>query len=126
MMTGGRDVIDHHASALAAMRRLRVEIGALMQARGFDALFYPTLVTTAARITEAETVEIDGDVRPTGPTLLRNTLLAALAGLPSLSLPLGFASDGLPVGGLIEGRPGADAELLQLGLKLAPVLRQQP
>jgi Asp-tRNA(Asn)/Glu-tRNA(Gln) amidotransferase A subunit family amidase len=42
--------------------------------------------------------------------------------MPSLSLPIGRASDGLPVGALLEGLPGADAELLTLARALEPIL----
>jgi Asp-tRNA(Asn)/Glu-tRNA(Gln) amidotransferase A subunit family amidase len=110
------------ARAMERMRRLRADVALLMKEERLDALFYPTMVRTAPRVTDIETVDIDGEARPTGPTLLRNTLLATLAGLPSLSLPIGRARDGLPVGALLEGLPGADAELLELGCALEPVL----
>jgi Asp-tRNA(Asn)/Glu-tRNA(Gln) amidotransferase A subunit family amidase len=110
------------ARAMERMRRLRADVVMLMKEHRLDALFYPTMVRTAPRVTDAKTVDIDGEARPTGPTLLRNTLLATLAGLPSLSLPIGRAADGLPVGALLEGLPGADAELLELGCALEPVL----
>jgi len=95
-----------------------------MRSLRLTALFYPTLMTTAPRVTDAETVEIDGEARPTGPTLLRNTLLASLIGTPSLSLPIGRAPNGLPVGALLEGLPGFDADLLALGTILESILGQ--
>ena len=125
MMADEAEAAVRHAMALATMRGLRRDVVAIMQTQGLDALFYPTLVTAAARISEAESIDIDGEARPTGPTLLRNTLLATLAGMPSVSLPVGFVPDGLPVGALLEGYPGCDADLLALGAKLEPILNEQ-
>ena len=39
---------------------------------------------------------------------------ATLAGLPALSMPVGFSPDGLPMGMQIIGRRGDDAGMLQL------------
>jgi Asp-tRNA(Asn)/Glu-tRNA(Gln) amidotransferase A subunit family amidase len=36
----------------------------------------------------------------------------SLVDLPSLSLPVGYTADGLPVGLQLVGRPGGDAALL--------------
>ena len=40
---------------------------------------------------------------------------ASMAGLPTLSLPVGFSEDGLPMGMQIIGRRGADARVLEMG-----------
>ena len=39
-------------------------------------------------------------------------------GAPALSIPCGFSADGLPVGMQVIGRPGADRDLLAVGLRL--------
>jgi amidase len=39
----------------------------------------------------------------------------SLIGLPSLSVPVGFSPEGLPMGMQIIGRIGADAQVLALG-----------
>ena len=45
----------------------------------------------------------------------RYTSPAALAGLPSLSVPCGFSDNGLPIGMQITGRPFAEETLFQIG-----------
>jgi indoleacetamide hydrolase len=112
-----------HSAGLVGMRTLKARVRRLFADHALDALFYPTMVTTAARADDTGMIDIDGEARKTGPTLLRNTLLATLAGLPSLSLPIGRAANGLPVGALIEGLPGHDADTLDIGRRLEPVLR---
>jgi aspartyl-tRNA(Asn)/glutamyl-tRNA(Gln) amidotransferase subunit A len=47
--------------------------------------------------------------------VLRFNPLASLAGLPALSIPCGFADDGLPVGLQLIGSPFDEATLLRLG-----------
>jgi indoleacetamide hydrolase len=117
------DGAREHGAALTAMRRLRRDVAAMMRTHQLDALFYPTVVTAAPRTTEAETIWIDGREQATGPTLLRNTLLASLTGSPSLSLPIGFTEEGLPVGALLETGPGRDSWLLELGRTVQAILR---
>jgi len=47
--------------------------------------------------------------------LTRFTAPFNLTGLPALSLPCGFSSDGLPIGLQIVGRPWAEAAVLRAG-----------
>jgi aspartyl-tRNA(Asn)/glutamyl-tRNA(Gln) amidotransferase subunit A len=45
---------------------------------------------------------------------VRNTSPFNVNGLPSISVPCGFTSTGLPIGMQIIGPPGGDAVVLQL------------
>jgi len=54
------------------------------------------------------------------------TCLANLAGCPALSLPMGIADDGLPVGMQMLGPPGSDLRLLELAEVCAAALDATP
>ena len=68
-----------------------------------DALIVPTTVIPAPRF-EEETVNINDNVTlKTRDALLRNTIIFNSTGLPTISIPIGLTSDGLPVGVQIIG-----------------------
>jgi Asp-tRNA(Asn)/Glu-tRNA(Gln) amidotransferase A subunit family amidase len=48
------------------------------------------------------------------PALVRHTRLFNLTGLPALTVPCGFASNGLPMGLEIAGAPFAEGKLLRI------------
>jgi Asp-tRNA(Asn)/Glu-tRNA(Gln) amidotransferase A subunit family amidase len=53
------------------------------------------------------------------PVLIRNTLPVNALGWPALALPCGPAEKGLPASVQLVGRPGADALVLGVGVRLA-------
>jgi aspartyl-tRNA(Asn)/glutamyl-tRNA(Gln) amidotransferase subunit A len=76
-----------------------------------DLLLTPTTPTAAPRIGE-RTIEIEGvtqDVRIASTRLVRGI---NLLGLPAISIPCGFTSEGLPIGAQLIARPFADQDLL--------------
>lgn len=74
-----------------------------------DALLTPTTPDTAPRLQDADDPEHHRD---------RFTLLANLAGLPAISLPLGHDAAGLPFGLQLIGRRGHDARFLAIARAL--------
>jgi len=71
-----------------------------------DALVTPTLPIPPAAISDPRA----DDILP----VVRNTSPFNVNGLPSISVPCGFTSTGLPIGMQIIGPPGGDAVVLQL------------
>jgi aspartyl-tRNA(Asn)/glutamyl-tRNA(Gln) amidotransferase subunit A len=89
-----------------------------------DVLFSPTMPTTAPLLTDRTTDLADAAAADLADPMVAPytdcwTVVANLAGLPSLSLPAGRSSaDGMPVGMMLSGRPGSDADLLGLAAEL--------
>jgi len=90
-----------YARAMEKRAAARDAVLATMDELSLDALVYPTVRRSAARI---------GD-----PQAGVNCQLSAATGLPALSVPAGFTGAGLPAGLELLGRPLQDARLLALG-----------
>ena len=78
-----------------------------------DALVTPTLPITAPR-RDATSVSIDGVEMLIAPAVTRLTRLYNLLGLPAITVPCGFSSEGLPIGLQIAGRPFDEATILRV------------
>ena len=83
-----------------------------------DALVIPTVPLTAPPIGHDNTVELNGQQLPTMPTIIRNTDPSSNVGMPSLSVAVGLADNGLPVGVCLEGPAGSDRKILAIGKAL--------
>ncbi|MEM6492608.1 MAG: amidase family protein, partial [Pseudomonadota bacterium] len=116
-------------AAKTADQAERARFGFQAQARAFcariaavDAVLAPTTPTAPPDL--AKLLE-DGDFYVTQNLLaLRNTRIANFLGLPALTLPAGDATDGLPAGLMLIGRPHDEARLLRLGRLLEPSLAE--
>jgi aspartyl-tRNA(Asn)/glutamyl-tRNA(Gln) amidotransferase subunit A len=102
------------ASAYIAARRtlddLRRSANAIFDQ--VDLLVTPTTPTPPLVIADL-LADLDG-LRAKEVVTLRNTRWFNALGLPAISVPCGFTSDGLPIGLQIIGRAGADAQVLSL------------
>ena len=79
-----------------------------------DLIVTPTLPITATPLGES-TIGVRGVEQPVYLTLLRNTEPFNLTGLPAISVPCGFSTEGLPIGLQIVGRPFEEASILRAG-----------
>ena len=86
--------------AIAVRSELRAAIEAVLVEQGLDAIAYPTIKRTQV---------FTGESQPGS-----NCSLSANSGLPALSIPVGFTSNGLPVGLELLGGFLLDAELLAI------------
>ena len=91
---------EPYKRALAKQASLRNRIVFLFDSLKLDAFAYPTMRQRPALI---------GDAQPGG-----TCQLSAHTGLPALSIPAGFTSDGLPIGLELMGRPLSDARLVAI------------
>jgi aspartyl-tRNA(Asn)/glutamyl-tRNA(Gln) amidotransferase subunit A len=78
-----------------------------------DALVVPTTPFAAAEI-GAEEISINGEKEKVRAGLLRLNRPGNFAGLPSISIPCGFTSSGLPVGLQIIGQSWQEKKILQI------------
>jgi len=103
------------------MQRARSRLYARVEVflRDFDVIACPTVGLPPGPVDEEFPTEIDGQPLTDYIEWLKFSYLATAAGLPALSLPVGFDGDGMPVGlqliavGLqLIGQPRGEAELL--------------
>jgi aspartyl-tRNA(Asn)/glutamyl-tRNA(Gln) amidotransferase subunit A len=77
-----------------------------------DLLLAPTIPMAAPGVAQ-KVITIGKSREDVRSALLRLTRPANLAGLPAISLPCGFSSEGLPIGLQLIGRPFGEMELLR-------------
>jgi amidase len=80
----------------------------------FDALALPTAQVWPFDVTERWPKEIAGRTMDTYHRWMEVVVIATFAGLPAISVPVGFSASGLPMGMQLVGRPRGDLELLRL------------
>ncbi len=89
---------------------IRDQLGAL---KSMDVLALPTVVIPAPPVGNTVTAVGDRQVN-VDAALPRLTLPFNLSGLPAISIPCGFTSDGLPIGLQIAGRAFAETTILNV------------
>jgi len=73
--------------------------------------------------------DIDGVAQENYLDWMRSCYLISVTGLPAISIPCGFTSDGLPVGLQLVGPPGGDLRLLRIAAAIEqahPLWRRSP
>ena len=117
---GKKHDIAAYIKAVAARTRLYRAVQGLFEA--YDYLVSPTLTRTALAADfngASSVVEIDGQgVGPTQPHLTGFVYPFNLTGHPALSIPSGWAQDGLPTGFQIIGPRHSDGNILRIGSML--------
>lgn len=109
-LTTGDEVSEpEYQNALAQLQRTRQKIGEIF--RDVDILITPTTPASTPRVSDL--LKDTSKLRPAEILLLRNTRPVNGWGLPAISIPCGFTSDGLPIGLQIIGPPGGERKVLQ-------------
>ena len=90
---------EHYRQAMVKRRATRAAVLATLEEQRIDVLAYPTLRRKPAAI---------GD-----PQLGTNCQLSATTGLPAISMPGGFTTDGLPIGLELLGPAWSEPALLK-------------
>lgn len=113
---GAAELATDYVNAL----RLRTLIQAAWKEMfsSIDVLLAPTLVAAATLRSDPFITWPDDTVEDAGGAYVRYSAPANVTGLPSLSVPASFTSDGLPLGVQIIGKPFTEPEILQVGRAL--------
>ncbi|WP_037357259.1 Asp-tRNA(Asn)/Glu-tRNA(Gln) amidotransferase GatCAB subunit A [Amycolatopsis orientalis] len=80
-----------------------------------DVIAFPTVAAPAAEFGSDSVSYPDGTTESVIDAYARFPLAANLTGLPALSVPCGFTTDGLPIGLQLAGRAFGEAQLLLAG-----------
>ncbi|MGY1638583.1 amidase family protein [Geodermatophilus sp. SYSU D00742] len=125
LAAGGSVTEALYRENLAVRERLRAAYAAALRppdGHGLDALVYPTVPLPAPPVGDDHTTELNGRQVPVFLTTIRNTGPGSTAGMPSISLPAGATTTGLPIGVSLESLPGSDGALLAAAARVEPVL----
>jgi aspartyl-tRNA(Asn)/glutamyl-tRNA(Gln) amidotransferase subunit A len=93
----------HVVEALRARGVVQMLIRRLYEVNGLDALISPTLPTPTVPMSQLNAPTESGEDPLT--EAINVSFPANVVGLPALTVPCGFSSDGLPIGAQIMGRP---------------------
>jgi aspartyl-tRNA(Asn)/glutamyl-tRNA(Gln) amidotransferase subunit A len=110
IQSGADIAASHYIQARQRVQSLRRDSSELF--RMADVLVTPTVPTTPPKISEL-LADLD-QLRPRELVLLRNTRPFNVLGLPTITVPCGCTSAGLPVGLQLAAARGAEATLLAL------------
>ncbi|MGI5424367.1 amidase [Streptomyces sp. CA-179760] len=83
--------------------------------REVDLIAAPTLPATAVRAGQETITWSDGTVEGVSDAYVRLSAPANITGVPSLSVPVGHDTEGLPIGMQLLGRPLGERQLLRVG-----------
>jgi indoleacetamide hydrolase len=90
-------------------------------------VIYPTVPVLPVLVDQEQSGALQGgDTVPAITLFDRNTGPASTAGIPSLSMPSGLSSRGLPVGFTLDAPVGKDDALLALGVALEALEPDMP
>ncbi|WP_353940133.1 amidase family protein [Streptomyces sp. HUAS MG91] len=103
-----------YTTALRYAASLTDQLRELLDREGAQALLSPATVLPAPHRGVGTSVPRPAGEESVFLTYIRNTAVAAVTGSPSVSVPAGRTATGLPVGLLLDARPGADLTVLAL------------
>ena len=105
--------MSRYVQGLTALQRLRRTIDAAFT--DFDVLVMPTMKAMPPTIDAAVRAESSPDIEERPLFSIDNTLTFSRLGLPALTVPCGFSTEGLPIGLMICGPRYSEGKLLALG-----------
>ncbi|MFT4941651.1 MAG: Asp-tRNA(Asn)/Glu-tRNA(Gln) amidotransferase A subunit family amidase [Paraglaciecola sp.] len=116
---------DAYHEAIDTLRpKLQKAYKDCFESHQLDALIFPATPLPAQPILGSdETVYLNGQQVSTFSTFIQNTDPSSNAGIPSLVIPMGLNSGGLPIALQIDGPAGSDQHLLAIGASIENMLK---
>jgi aspartyl-tRNA(Asn)/glutamyl-tRNA(Gln) amidotransferase subunit A len=106
------------ATAYARAQRVRAvvqrDVRRAFEEHRLDAIVAPTIPVTTMPV-EDLSVDLTGTGETALAALTHHLMIANVVGIPSLSVPAGFAAGDLPIGMQLMGRPFGEQALLRIG-----------
>jgi aspartyl-tRNA(Asn)/glutamyl-tRNA(Gln) amidotransferase subunit A len=104
----------HYLLAQRARNLLRNRMREMFATHKLDALLSPTMPVTTVPLPDLFADRADYPGESPILSVIHHSFSANLTGQPALSAPCGFASNGLPIGFQLLGRPFAEATLFRI------------
>jgi len=117
---GGRTSAAQYQAALVGMRQAAA--AALVALHPYEAVLTPTLGQLPALVGGLRDDEDPGADFEAQKRFTPFTAAWNVTGMPAVSMPTGWSTEGLPIGTMLAGRPGEDHLLLALAAQVEAVL----
>ena len=117
---------ERYSECQQVVERVRKMYDDYFTANALNVFVAPTTILPAVKRPSPTNVQVADQNLPTIIAYTHNTFPQAIAGVPSISLPSGMTSDGLPVGLEVIGPRGFDSSVLDIAKSVEAVLPPMP
>ena len=117
---------ERYSQCQQVVKRVHKMYDDYFETNALDVFLAPTTILPAVKRPSPTNVQVAEQTLPTIIAYTHNTFPQAIAGVPSVSLPSGMTSDGLPVGLEVIGPRGLDSSVLDIAMSVQAVLPPMP
>ena len=117
---------ERYSQCQQVVEKVRKIYDDYFETNALDVFVAPTTILSAVKRPCPMNVQVADQTLPTFIAYTHNTFPQAIAGVPSISLPSGITSDGLPVGLEVVGPHGLDSSVLDIAMSMQAVLPPVP
>ena len=126
MCTSGEISEERYGQCQKKVQSVRKQYDDYFKTNNLEAFVCPTTILPAIKRPSPAKVQVAGQEFHTAIAYTMNTIPQAIGGVPSISIPSGLTSDGLPVGLELVAPRDMDSNLLGLAASVQSVLPSLP
>ena len=126
MSTAGEISEERYHQCQEKVQSVQKQYDDYFKTNNLEAFVCPTTVLPAVKRPSTQKLLVDGQEFHTAIAYTMNTIPQAIGGVPSISIPSGLTSDGLPVGLELVAPRDMDSNLLGLAASVQSVLPSLP